>query len=79
MERTFGFMCLSIADDGHKMDISNRDKGNDSFSFDDDQIDEDEQDDARDLINTTKKKSVLKQVFNTVEPLWNILISNNVE
>ena len=55
MERTFGFMCLSIADDDHKMDISNRDKGNDSFSFDDDQIDEDEQDDARDLINTTKK------------------------
>jgi hypothetical protein len=36
MERTFGFMCLSITDDDHKMDISNRDKGNDSFSFDDD-------------------------------------------
>ena len=48
-------MCLSIVDDDHKMDISNRDKGNDSFSFDDDQIDEDEQDNARDLINTTKE------------------------
>ncbi len=63
-----GFEIADDDADKTTVDLNMDDNNNDGFSSNDDYTDEDEQDDTRNLINTTKEDFVGIKVLNTVQP-----------